>query len=91
MMPLAAKLEEGAESRAPMAVVVIGGVISSTFLTLVFVPVMYTYLDDLQTAFGRRGIKTPRLPGRGRKGEPEPEPVPAEPRVAVGGATGEGI
>ncbi len=65
MLPLAAKLEEGSESRAPLAVVVMGGVISSTLLTLVFVPVMYTYLDDLQEFFYKRGARGPRLPGRG--------------------------
>ena len=53
MIPLALKLEAGSESRAPMAVVVIGGVISSTLLTLVLVPVVYTYLDDLRESFGR--------------------------------------
>ena len=42
MFPLALKLEEGAESRAPIAVVVIGALISSTFLTLVVVPALYT-------------------------------------------------
>jgi HAE1 family hydrophobic/amphiphilic exporter-1 len=47
MIPLALKLEEGAESRAPMAIVLISGVITSTLLTLLLVPVMYTYLDDL--------------------------------------------
>src|SRR5919202_1040464 len=47
MIPLALKMEEGAESRAPMAVVLIGGLVTSTLLTLVLVPVMYTYLDDL--------------------------------------------
>src|SRR5919202_4856658 len=47
IIPLALQMEEGAESRAPMAVVLIGGVITSTLLTLVLVPVMYTYLDDL--------------------------------------------
>ena len=52
MIPLALKLEAGAESRSPMAVVVIGGVISSTLLTLVLVPCVYTYLDDLQMALG---------------------------------------
>jgi hydrophobic/amphiphilic exporter-1 (mainly G- bacteria), HAE1 family len=52
MIPLALKLEAGAESRSPMAVVVIGGVISSTLLTLVLVPCVYTYMDDLQTALG---------------------------------------
>jgi HAE1 family hydrophobic/amphiphilic exporter-1 len=87
MLPLAAKLEEGAESRAPMAVVVMGGVISSTFLTLVFVPVMYSYFDDLQALFARRGVKGPRIPGR-RHEEPVPVPVHAEPRVAVGGMAG---
>ncbi|HZQ99323.1 MAG TPA: efflux RND transporter permease subunit [Chloroflexota bacterium] len=87
MLPLAAKLEEGAESRAPMAVVVMGGVISSTFLTLVFVPVMYTYLDDLQAFFSRRGVRAPRLPRRGRPGEPLPVPALA-PELA--GSPGEG-
>jgi HAE1 family hydrophobic/amphiphilic exporter-1 len=47
MFPLALKLEEGAETRAPMAIVLIGGVLTSTLLTLLLVPVMYTYLDDL--------------------------------------------
>jgi HAE1 family hydrophobic/amphiphilic exporter-1 len=87
MLPLAAKLEEGAESRAPMAVVVMGGVISSTFLTLVFVPVMYTYLDDLQAFFSRRGVRAPRLPGRGRPAEPLPVPALA---AELAGSPGEG-
>ena len=46
MLPLALKLEEGGESRAPLAVVIMGGVISSTLLTLVLVPSVYTILDD---------------------------------------------
>ncbi|MBV9168949.1 MAG: efflux RND transporter permease subunit [Chloroflexi bacterium] len=55
MLPLALKLEPGAESRAPMALVVIGALISSTFLTLLVVPALYTLLDDLQEGvFGRR-------------------------------------
>ena len=54
MIPLALKLEAGAESRAPMAVVVIGGVISSTLLTLVIVPVAYSYFDDFRGLFRRR-------------------------------------
>jgi hydrophobic/amphiphilic exporter-1 (mainly G- bacteria), HAE1 family len=54
MTPLALKIESGAESRAPMAVVVMGGVISSTLLTLVLVPTMYSYLDDLQNLLGNR-------------------------------------
>jgi HAE1 family hydrophobic/amphiphilic exporter-1 len=39
-------LGEGAEQRAPMGQAVIGGTITSTLLTLVVVPVVYTYLDD---------------------------------------------
>ncbi|HEX7055234.1 MAG TPA: efflux RND transporter permease subunit [Burkholderiales bacterium] len=46
MLPLALGLGEGAEQRAPMGQAVIGGVITSSLLTLVVVPVIYTYLDD---------------------------------------------
>jgi hydrophobic/amphiphilic exporter-1 (mainly G- bacteria), HAE1 family len=48
MVPLALGLGEGAEQRAPMAHAIIGGVVTSTLLTLVVVPVIYTYLDDLK-------------------------------------------
>ncbi|HZS81090.1 MAG TPA: efflux RND transporter permease subunit, partial [Herbaspirillum sp.] len=47
MVPLAFGLGEGAEQRAPMGQAVIGGIITSSLLTLVVVPVVYTYLDDL--------------------------------------------
>ncbi len=46
MIPLALAIGAGAEQRAPMARAVIGGLITSTFLTLFVVPVMYTLLDD---------------------------------------------
>ncbi|MBI4457268.1 MAG: efflux RND transporter permease subunit [Acidobacteria bacterium] len=46
MLPLAFELGAGAELRAPMARAVIGGLITSTLLTLIVVPVVYTYLDD---------------------------------------------
>ena len=46
MVPLAFALSEGAEQRAPMGQAVIGGVITSSLLTLVVVPVVYCYLDD---------------------------------------------
>ncbi len=46
MIPLALGIGEGAEQRAPMGHAVIGGIITSTLLTLVVVPVIYTYLDD---------------------------------------------
>ena len=47
MMPLALSTSEGAEQRAPLGQAVIGGVITSSLLTLVVVPVVYCYLDDL--------------------------------------------
>ncbi|MGI9146065.1 MAG: efflux RND transporter permease subunit, partial [Chloroflexota bacterium] len=54
MLPLALKLEPGAESRAPMAVVVIGGLLSSTFLAIFVTPALYTLLDDLQSLIFRK-------------------------------------
>ncbi|WP_196138450.1 efflux RND transporter permease subunit [Aliikangiella sp. G2MR2-5] len=45
MLPLAMGIGEGAEMRAPMAITVIGGLLVSTFLTLIVIPVMYQILD----------------------------------------------
>ncbi len=56
MVPLAFALTEGSEQRAPMGQAVIGGVITSSLLTLVVVPVTYCYLDDLAQWF-RRGFR----------------------------------
>ncbi|KAB2845319.1 MAG: efflux RND transporter permease subunit [Burkholderiales bacterium] len=53
MLPLALGFSEGAEQRAPMGQAVIGGVITSSILTLVVVPVVYTFLDDLAAWFKR--------------------------------------
>jgi len=53
MVPLAFALTEGSEQRAPMGQAVIGGVITSSVLTLVVVPVIYCYLDDLANWAGR--------------------------------------
>ncbi len=47
MIPLAFALSEGSEQRAPMGQAVIGGVITSSLLTLVVVPVVYCFMDDL--------------------------------------------
>ncbi|OGP80760.1 MAG: acriflavin resistance protein [Deltaproteobacteria bacterium RBG_16_64_85] len=54
MLPLALALGAGAEMRAPMARAVIGGLITSTFLTLLVVPVVYTLLDDFGDWIRRR-------------------------------------
>ncbi|MCO5115907.1 MAG: efflux RND transporter permease subunit, partial [Burkholderiaceae bacterium] len=47
-------ISEGSEQRAPMGQAVIGGVITSSLLTLVVVPVVYCYLDDLAGWLKRR-------------------------------------
>ncbi len=46
MLPLFFAIGSGAEMRAPMARAVVGGLITSSLLTLLVVPVMYTYMDD---------------------------------------------
>ena len=66
MVPLAFALTEGSEQRAPMGQAVIGGVITSSLLTLVVVPVIYCYLDDL-AAWARRS----RMPAAGATARPE--------------------
>jgi HAE1 family hydrophobic/amphiphilic exporter-1 len=71
MIPLALAIGEGAEQRAPMARAVIGGLITSTILTLFVVPVVYTLLDDLAAAVMRRArSQTPA-----GHGVPVPGPV----------------
>jgi HAE1 family hydrophobic/amphiphilic exporter-1 len=63
MVPLAFALSEGAEQRAPMGQAVIGGVVTSSLLTLVVVPVVYCYLDDLSNWLRRKfGAETPPVP-----------------------------
>jgi len=47
MMPTALGIGSGSEMRAPMAIAVIGGLLLSTLLTLVVIPVVYTLIDDL--------------------------------------------
>ena len=51
MIPLAVSTGMGSEMRAPMAQAVIGGLITSTILTLFVVPIVYTLLDDLKRIF----------------------------------------
>jgi multidrug efflux pump subunit AcrB len=53
MLPSAYGVGEGGEFRAPMAIGVIGGLIVSTVLSLVFVPAFFTIMDDVSRLFGR--------------------------------------
>jgi HAE1 family hydrophobic/amphiphilic exporter-1 len=62
MLPTALTLGKGSEFRQPMAVAVIGGLITSTILSLVLIPVVYEFVDDFESwlaPFFRRLI-TPR-------------------------------
>ncbi len=59
MVPLAFGLSEGSEQRAPMGQAVIGGIITSSLLTLVVVPVVYTYLDDFGAWLQRKWGSAP--------------------------------
>lgn len=90
MIPSALALGEGGAFRAPMAIAVIGGLIASTVLSLVFVPAVFTVMDDLRRIFGRMfgrfigardeepgsGYGDSGLDGHGTP--PAPTPRPAE-------------
>ena len=52
MLPLAIGLGQGSEMYTPLATAVIGGLITSTMLTLFVVPTVYTFFDDLSRRFG---------------------------------------
>ena len=54
MFPLALALDEGGEMQAPMGRAIIGGVITSTLLTLVVVPVIYAYIEQWVGFFKQR-------------------------------------
>jgi HAE1 family hydrophobic/amphiphilic exporter-1 len=51
MTPTALALSQGSESRSPMAVAVIGGLVLSTLLTLIVIPVVFTIVDDIWKSF----------------------------------------
>jgi HAE1 family hydrophobic/amphiphilic exporter-1 len=80
MLPLAFAIGAGAEMRAPMARAVIGGLITSTLLSLLVVPVVYTFLDDFRPsavfAWARRFRRVPGL------GKQDPAYVPSPQRRA---------
>jgi HAE1 family hydrophobic/amphiphilic exporter-1 len=93
LLPIASGLEEGSELLQSVAVVLIGGLLTSTLLTLVFVPAMYTVFDDVE-----RGLRwllgwrtTPLAPSSNGRAQldgveaaserPEPRPLPAAPRA----------
>ena len=68
ILPIAIGFGAGAESRRPMGVAVVGGMLTSTFLTLFVIPVVYTLLSDFAQFFHRK---------------PDPAPAPLQ-HVAAG-------
>jgi hydrophobic/amphiphilic exporter-1 (mainly G- bacteria), HAE1 family len=68
MMPLALGLGEGSEQQSPMGRAIIGGVITSTLLTLVVIPVLYTWAD-------RKGAKARKLALQATAVPVSPQPV----------------
>jgi hypothetical protein len=74
MLPLSLGLTEGAEERASMGTVLIGGLISSLILTFALVPVMYTYvMDGVEARHKRRAAKAAR---RQEHDVPDFDPAP---------------
>jgi multidrug efflux pump subunit AcrB len=62
MLPIALKIGADADFRAPMAIAVIGGLITSTVLSLFYVPVVFTYVDDARRWLGRLRRAKPTAP-----------------------------
>ena len=75
-LPLAFGIGAGAEVRSPMGIAIIGGFTTSTLLTLVVVPVLFTYVDSLQYWFTKLGRGGSDKQHGTRKGDGEPEVHP---------------
>jgi HAE1 family hydrophobic/amphiphilic exporter-1 len=78
LIPIVSGFEEGAELLHSVALVLIGGLLTSTLLTLVFVPAMYTVFDDLQVL----AVRLVRRPVR-ISVNPAPQPVRVQNRDAA--------
>lgn len=76
MIPTALGQAANAEFRSPMAIAIIGGLITSTVLTLVVIPVVYTYLDRF--SFGRRVRSKDAVPAAPKPEGGTPVPAPAQ-------------
>ena len=87
MMPLAIGLGEGSEQQAPMGRAIIGGVLTSTLLTLVVVPVIYSYLDRWEQL-----VKTWFAGGAARRAAREARDAERRlPRKGVAGSASRGV
>jgi multidrug efflux pump subunit AcrB len=71
MLPIALGLGAADNSfRSPMAIAVIGGLVTSTFLSLLVIPVAYTYLDDLKSVILRNWLRFGQAPQEERTERP---------------------
>jgi HAE1 family hydrophobic/amphiphilic exporter-1 len=75
MIPSALGLGDGGEFRSPMAIGVIGGLIVSTVLSLVFVPAIFTFMDDIGHGAARFFGRFIGGPDEETKKAPEAAPV----------------
>ncbi|HEX4945942.1 MAG TPA: efflux RND transporter permease subunit, partial [Blastocatellia bacterium] len=67
LLPMALGIGEGSEVQSPMARVVIGGLTTSTLITLIFIPTIYTMIEE-------RGLRE-EAPARDIEAEGTPEPL----------------
>ncbi|HZG44121.1 MAG TPA: efflux RND transporter permease subunit, partial [Longimicrobium sp.] len=84
MLPVALGRGEGAQFRAPMGIAIIGGVLTSTLLTLLVIPTVWELLDDLREAVLGRFRRTPAAGhggGHDGHGGPDVRAIPHEPRL----------
>ena len=66
MIPIALGGGEGAQSRAPLGVAIIGGVLTSTLLTLLVIPTFYEVMDEWRHGLARRFGLNPPMTGEHR-------------------------
>jgi multidrug efflux pump subunit AcrB len=85
MMPLALGWGADPSFRSPMAITVIGGLITSTLLSLLVVPAVFTYIDDLEHLLQRLTRKLRREPAPAQGVGADAETAPALRKVAGGG------
>jgi hydrophobic/amphiphilic exporter-1 (mainly G- bacteria), HAE1 family len=76
-LPIALGHGAGAESRRPLGVAVVGGLLFSQIITLYITPVVYTYLDAWQQRLARKKVE-----------QPQPYPEPRTGEASAAGATG---
>ena len=88
MLPVALKLGDGGAGRAPLGAVLVGGMTTSTFLSLLYVPVAYTYFDSFGSLVGRLLQWRPRRVNPASAAEEATLAVEPRPASSVAGPRG---